>query len=88
MIPQILLTHLSGWGAVMLPEVLARLDVAGARYVSLTAVQRDPAYNGDDPWTGNQLMMERIARQKDIDIDAIAKLHRPGSLKTLCRNNS
>jgi len=88
MIPQILLTHLSGWGAVMLPEVLARLDVAGARYVSLTAVQRDPAYNGDDPWTGNQLMMERIARQKNIDIDAIAKLHRPGSLKTLCRNNS
>lgn len=88
MIPQILLIHLSGWGAVMLPEVLARLDAAGARYVSLTAVQRDPAYNGDDPWTGNQLMMERIARQKNIDIDAISRLQPAGDLKTLCRKSS
>jgi peptidoglycan/xylan/chitin deacetylase (PgdA/CDA1 family) len=85
MIPQILLTHLSGWSAVMLPEVLARLDAAGARYVSLAAAQRDPAYKGDDPWTGNQLMMERIARQKKIDIGAIPRLPLPGNLKALCR---
>lgn len=84
MIPQILVTHLSGWGAVTLPEVLARLEAAGARYVSLTAVQRDPAYYGDDPWTGNQLMMERIARQRKIDIDAIPRLRPTGDLKTLC----
>lgn len=85
MIPQILLTHLSGWSAAMLPDVLARLDSAGARYVRLTSVKRDPSYNADDPWTGNQLMMERIAREKEIDISTIRKLHPTDNLKILCR---
>ena len=69
----------------MLPEVLARLDAAGARYVSLTAAQRDPVYHGVDPWAGNQLMMERIARQRKIDIGAILKLRPVANLKSLCQ---
>ena len=88
MIPQILLTHLSGWSAVMLPEVLARLDAAGARYVSLAKALRDPDYRSDDPWAGNQLMMERIARHRKIDIGAIPRLRPAGNLKTLCHKGS
>jgi peptidoglycan/xylan/chitin deacetylase (PgdA/CDA1 family) len=43
-IPQVLLTHMGGWSAVMLPEVMARLNAAGARYVTLAQAQSDPAY--------------------------------------------
>lgn len=85
MIPQVLLTHLSGWGADMLPQVLARLDAAGAHYVTLQQAQRDPAYGGDDPWAGNQLLMDRAARQRKIGIDAIPKLSPTDNLKDMCR---
>ncbi|WP_052757438.1 polysaccharide deacetylase family protein [Sphingobium chungbukense] len=84
MIPQVLLTHLSGWSADMLPQVLARLDAAGAHYVTLQEAQRDPAYGGNDPWAGNQLMMDRIAKQRRIDIGALPKLEPTDNLKTLC----
>lgn len=43
-IPQVLLTHLGGWSAVTLPEVMARLDAAGARYVTLAQALADPVY--------------------------------------------
>lgn len=85
LIPQILLTHLSAWGADTLPEVLARLDAAGARYVSLSRAQSDPAYTRADPWAGNQLLMDRAARQRKIDVEAIPKLHPVINLKALCR---
>ncbi|UZW57781.1 polysaccharide deacetylase family protein [Sphingobium sp. JS3065] len=85
MIPQVLLTHLSAWGADTLPDVLARLDAAGARYVSLPQAQRDPAYAGADPWAGNQLLMDRAARQRRIDVEAIPKPHSPVDPRTLCR---
>ncbi|WP_375197166.1 polysaccharide deacetylase family protein [Sphingobium sp.] len=85
MIPQILLTHLSAWSADMLPQVLDRLDAAGARYVTLQAAQRDPAYQGVDPWEGNQLMMDRVARQRKIATDAIPRLRPADNMKGLCR---
>lgn len=84
-IPQVLLTHLSAWGAITLPEVLTRLDAAGARYVSLSQAQSDPAYTSADPWAGNQLMMDRAARRRKIDVEAIPKLHSTIDLKALCR---
>ena len=85
MVPQVLLTHLSAWSADMLPEVLDRLDAAGARYVTLQAAQRDAAYRGEDPWAGNQLVMDRIARQRNIATDAIPRLRPADNLKSLCR---
>lgn len=84
MIPQVLLTHLSAWSAATLPEVLARLDAAGAQYVELPQAQEDPAY-ADAPWTGNQQVMERAARQARIDIDAIPRPRPIDNLKTFCR---
>jgi len=44
-IPQVLLTHVGAWSAATLPEVLNRLDAAGARYVTLSAAQADAAYS-------------------------------------------
>lgn len=84
MIPQVLLTHLSAWSAMTLPEVLTRLDAAGAQYVGLPQAQDDPAYV-DGPWAGNQQVMERAARQVRIDIDAIPRLQPIDNLKMLCR---
>jgi peptidoglycan/xylan/chitin deacetylase (PgdA/CDA1 family) len=43
-IPQVLLTHVGAWSAATLPDVLNRLDAAGARYVTLAAAQADAAY--------------------------------------------
>lgn len=85
MVPQILLTHLSAWGAATLPEVLARLDAAGAHYVSLPQAQHDPAYTDTDPWAGNQLLMDRAARQRKINVETIRKLSSAIDLKSLCR---
>lgn len=61
-IPQVLLTHLGGWSAVTLPDVMKRLDAAGARYVTLAQAQSDPAYA--EPGGGS--MMTRVARQRGI----------------------
>jgi len=63
-IPQVLLTHLGGWSAVTLPEVLARLDAAGARYVTLAQAQSDPAYAKP----GGGSMVTRTAREKGISL--------------------
>lgn len=62
MIPQVLLTHMGPWGAATLPEVLARLDAAGARYATLERVQADGAYRVPSPRAGIGMLMERRAR--------------------------
>jgi len=80
-IPQVLLTHLGGWSAATLPDVLQRLDAAGARYVSLQQAQSDPAYA--EP--GGGTVIERTARRQGIKLDAeppMADRIDPG---TLCR---
>lgn len=82
-----LLTHLGGWSAVTLPEVMARLDAAGARYVTLAQAQSDPAYA--QPGSGS--LVARVAKQKGITLnaagDADAGEDVPAGLdvKTLCR---
>ncbi|HUD95219.1 polysaccharide deacetylase family protein, partial [Sphingobium sp.] len=84
MIPQVLLTHLSAWSSMTMPDVLARLEAAGARYVSLPQAQGDAAY-ADDPWAGNQLVMDRAARKARIDTEAFPSLQPTDNLKSLCR---
>jgi peptidoglycan/xylan/chitin deacetylase (PgdA/CDA1 family) len=63
-IPQVLLTHLGGWSAVTLPEVLRRLDAAGARYVTLAEAQRDPAY----AQVGGGSLIMRVAKERGIKL--------------------
>jgi peptidoglycan/xylan/chitin deacetylase (PgdA/CDA1 family) len=81
-IPQVLLTHLGGWSAVTLPDVLSRLDAAGARYVTLAQAQADPAY----AVPGGGSVITRTAKQKDISLSAGLKSVEPAlDVKSLCQ---
>ena len=79
MIPQVLLTHIGAWSAATLPDVLARLDAAGAHYVTLAQAQADPAYAAP----GSGAVIERTARQQGISLAPAA----PAALdiQSLCR---
>lgn len=82
MIPQVLLTHLGGWSAVTMPDVMARLDAAGARFVTLRQAQSDPAYA--EPGGGS--LIARVARQKGVKLAAPEESPEPGlDIKSLCR---
>lgn len=63
-IPQVYLMHMGGWSAVTLPEVMKRLDAAGARYVRLAQAQADPAYAR----AGGGNMIARVARERGIPL--------------------
>jgi peptidoglycan/xylan/chitin deacetylase (PgdA/CDA1 family) len=81
-IPQVLLTHIGEWSAVTLPDVLARLDAAGARYVTLAQAQADPAYA--EPGGGS--VITRTAKQKGISLSAGPKSAELGlDIKSLCQ---
>jgi len=88
-IPQVLLTHLGSFAAHMLPQVLERLEAAGARFVTLEAVQSDPAYMQEpDTDIGNGTLIERVAKRKAIDLKAIDANEDTGpvlDLDTLCQ---
>jgi peptidoglycan/xylan/chitin deacetylase (PgdA/CDA1 family) len=85
MIPQVLLTHIGAWSAVTLPEVMARLDAAGAHYVPLAQAQADPAYTSGDRRAGDGAIMDRKARESGIDLAGIPASAPIGNLDTLCR---
>jgi len=80
-IPQVLLTHIGGWSAMMLPEVLERLDAAGATYVTLAQAQSDPAYA--EPGGGS--VMERTAKRQGIDLSGLPQTESSSEVKTYCR---
>lgn len=82
MIPQVLLTHIGGFGAIMLPQVLDELEKSGAHFVTLEDAQSDAAYA--EPGLKSGLVMERTAQAKHIDISAIANTSVAG-LDQLCR---
>ena len=82
MIPQVLLTHIGGFGAIMLPDVLDELEKSGAQFATLEDVQRDTAYA--EPGLKSGLVMERTARAKGIDISAVPNTSVAG-LDQLCR---
>jgi len=85
MVPQVLLTHLGAWSAATLPDVMARLDAAGARYVTLEQAQADQAYRTPSPRAGNGLLMERRARDAGIALDNVPAVDAPMPMETLCR---
>jgi peptidoglycan/xylan/chitin deacetylase (PgdA/CDA1 family) len=85
MIPQVLLTHMGGWSAVTLPEVMKRLDAAGARYVTLEQAQSDAAYRAPSPRSGNGALMERHAQDAGIDLSGLPAVEPVGNLDALCR---
>jgi peptidoglycan/xylan/chitin deacetylase (PgdA/CDA1 family) len=85
MIPQVLLTHLGAWSAATLPEVMDRLDAAGARYVTLEQAQADAAYRAPSPRAGNGMLMERRAQDDGIDLGGVPALPPAGNLDALCR---
>jgi peptidoglycan/xylan/chitin deacetylase (PgdA/CDA1 family) len=81
-IPQVLLTHLGGWSAVTMPEVMARLDAAGAHYVTLAQAESDPAYG----LTGGGSLIARAAKAKGIKLASVAARDEPElDVKALCR---
>ncbi|KQQ40291.1 hypothetical protein ASF61_05820 [Duganella sp. Leaf126] len=80
-IPQVLLTHLGGWSAVTLPDVLQRLDRAGARYVTLQQAQADPAYA--EPQGGT--VIDRTAHGRGIRLDVQPPPEGSLDLQRVCR---
>lgn len=85
MIPQVLLTHLGAWSAATLPEVMARLDAAGARYVTLDRAQSDPAYREPSPRSGVGSLMERRAGDAGIDMSGIPAVASTALPDAFCR---
>ena len=85
MIPQVLLTHLGAWSAATLPDVMARLDAAGARYAALDAVQADPAYRTPSARAGNGVLMERRAQDAGISLDGLPAVAPVAALDGVCR---
>ena len=84
MIPQVLLAHLGPWSQRTLPAVMARLDAAGARYVTLEAAQADPAYREAEAHLGGDGIIERTARAKGVDLSAAPPLTPMTDPRTLC----
>jgi peptidoglycan/xylan/chitin deacetylase (PgdA/CDA1 family) len=80
-IPQVLLTHIGGWSAVTLPEVLDRLDAAGARYVTLAQAQADAAY----AQAGGGSVMTRTAKAKGVSLADIPSPASTADVKAACR---
>lgn len=78
-IPLVLLTHMGAFSAVTLPEVLARLKTAGARFVQLAQAQADPAYGR----FGGGSLIAREARAQHIRLPARAAAE-AFDPKTLC----
>jgi peptidoglycan/xylan/chitin deacetylase (PgdA/CDA1 family) len=85
MIPQVLLTHMGAFSAATLPEVMRRLDAAGAHYVPLMQAQADPAYREPSPQSGNQSLMERHARDAHIDLAGLPATTPLLKLDAMCR---
>ena len=84
-IPEVLLTHMGAWSAATLPEVMARLDAAGAHYVTLAQAQMDAAYRAGGPQAANGTLPERVAMEKHVDTAALPQVPPVGQLDTMCR---
>jgi len=84
-VPQVLLTHLGAWSAVTLPEVMVRLDAAGARYVTLERAQSDPAYAEAERLPGGGSILQRTARARHMNLDDVAAPKTVINVKQMCR---
>jgi hypothetical protein len=65
----------------MLPEVMNRLEAAGARYVTLAQAQSDPAY----AQAGGGSVINRTARQNGVDLSDLAAGEPSADVKEFCR---
>lgn len=82
MVPQVLLLHIGAFTAATLPQLLARLEAAGARYVTLAQAQADAAYA--EPGGGG--LLERSAQRRGISLDGLPPAAAPvADLAALCR---
>jgi len=61
------------------------MDAAGAHYVPLDQVQADAAYSMPGPRAGHGEMMERRARDANIDLSGLPTVEPVGNLDALCR---
>ena len=85
MIPQVLLTHIGGFASIMLPDVLNRLDAAGAHYVTLAQAESDPAYAETDPKAGDGSVMERTAYETGKDISKVPSGANSAGIDAMCK---
>lgn len=85
LIPQVLLTHLSSWSAETLPEVLKRLNAAGAEYATLQQVQSDVAYAQAGPNSWSQLLMDRAAFERKSSLDKLPRIAAIENILETCR---
>jgi hypothetical protein len=85
MIPQVFLTHMGAWSAATLPEVMKRMDAAGAHYVTLDKAQSDAAYRMPSPQAAHGSLMERHAQDAGIDLAGLPAVEPVGDLDKLCR---
>lgn len=86
LIPQVLLSHGGGFTATMAEATLGRLQAAGAHFVTLEQAEGDPAYDETAPDAANGLLLERVARQRAVDLSALdlPPMPDPGELQTVC----
>lgn len=84
-IKHVLLTHIGGFSALMLPRVLDALDGAGAHYVSLGEAESDPAYAETDARAGDGSVMERTAGEQGIDLSKLPTGGSIAGLDSICK---
>jgi peptidoglycan/xylan/chitin deacetylase (PgdA/CDA1 family) len=84
-IPEVLLTHMGAWSAATLPEVMAKLDAAGAHYVPLAQAQQDAAFREPSPHAYNGTLPERVAMEKHVDTGGLPQVPPVRKLETMCR---
>ncbi|MDM4765252.1 glycoside hydrolase family 2 TIM barrel-domain containing protein [Pelomonas sp. SE-A7] len=80
-LPLVLLTHMGAFSAVTLPEVLRRLQAAGARFVPLAQAQADPAYQR----FGGGGLIAREAKARGLALPSQSADPTPLEPKSLCR---
>lgn len=83
-IPQVLLTHIGGFSAVMIDDTLSHLKASGAEFVTLDEAQSDAAY-ADNPTYGQNMMLERQAREKGVDMSDLPAMPSVNDFGTMCR---
>ncbi len=86
-IPHVLLTHIGGFSALMLPDVLTALEEAGAHYVPLAQAEGDPAYAETDAKAGDGSIMERTAGEQGIDLSGLPAGMSIAGLDAICKSS-
>lgn len=84
-IPHVLLLHVGAWTADTLPDVMARLDAAGARYIPLAQAEADPAYAQAEALPGGGGIIERVAQAQGIALPADSAPAPGIDLRQACR---